>query len=211
MGNISKSHKRKQEKNKRSVIRVLNLYAGIGGNRKLWNNVEVTAVEINQKIADMYKSNFPEDKVVVGDAHQYLLEHYHEFDFIWSSPPCPSHSVLNNFSFASGRKKSYPDMRLYEEIIFLGHFSKSFWVVENVVPYYSPLIPFHRCGRHAIWSNFRISDIDVPPDFNHYKREVRVTDPVKLKTEANKVNPKIGLHIFNMAFKTKQSGVCDYA
>ena len=27
-------------------VRVLNLYAGIGGNRKLWEDVEVTAVEI---------------------------------------------------------------------------------------------------------------------------------------------------------------------
>lgn len=27
------------------MIKVLNLYAGIGGNRKLWEGVEVTAVE----------------------------------------------------------------------------------------------------------------------------------------------------------------------
>ena len=28
-------------------LKVLNLYAGIGGNRKLWTNVDVTAVEYN--------------------------------------------------------------------------------------------------------------------------------------------------------------------
>ena len=31
-------------------MKVLNLYAGIGGNRKLWTDVEITAVEYNQKI-----------------------------------------------------------------------------------------------------------------------------------------------------------------
>jgi hypothetical protein len=30
-------------------VRVLNLYAGIGGNRKHWENVEVTAVEYSTK------------------------------------------------------------------------------------------------------------------------------------------------------------------
>ena len=33
-------------------VRVLNLYAGIGGNRKHWKNVEVTAIEYNDFIID---------------------------------------------------------------------------------------------------------------------------------------------------------------
>ena len=70
------------------MIKVLNLYAGIGGNRKLWKDVEVTAVESDPKIARIYANAFPQDHIVVGDAHVYLLEHYNEFDFIWSSPPC---------------------------------------------------------------------------------------------------------------------------
>ena len=75
-------------------IRILNLYAGIGGNRRLWEgDIEVTAVEKDPKIAVIYQKNFPDDKVIVGDAHDYLLEHFKEFDFIWSSPPCPSHSI----------------------------------------------------------------------------------------------------------------------
>ena len=101
-------------------IKVLNLYAGIGGNRKLWTNVKVTAIEIDPNIAEIYKTFFPDDIVIVGDAHQYLLEHYNEFDFIWSSPPCPSHSRLRKgFSCNVGAKPIYPDMKLYEEILFL--------------------------------------------------------------------------------------------
>ena len=77
-------------------MKILNLYAGIGGNRKLWNDVksdiEVTAVEYDQAIAQAYKDRFPNDIVIVGDALKYLLEHYKEFDFIWVSPPCQTHS-----------------------------------------------------------------------------------------------------------------------
>ena len=32
-------------------MKILNLYAGIGGNRKLWKDVQVTAVELNSEIA----------------------------------------------------------------------------------------------------------------------------------------------------------------
>ena len=40
---------------KMEKIKVLNLYAGIGGNRKLWpsDKIEVTAVEYKQEIADI--------------------------------------------------------------------------------------------------------------------------------------------------------------
>ena len=75
-----------------SLLKVLNLYAGIGGNRKLWEGVEVTAVEINPEVSQIYQDHFPDDIVITGDAHQYLIEHYKEFDFIWSSPQCRSHS-----------------------------------------------------------------------------------------------------------------------
>jgi len=137
------------------MIRVLNLYAGIGGNRKLWKDVEVTAVEINPNIAKIYQDFFPQDKVVIADAHQYLLEHYKEFDFIWSSPPCPTHSRMR----FNHKIKVFPDMKLYQEILFLKHFFKGNWVVENVIPYYEPLIkPSKVLHRHCIWSNFGIGD-----------------------------------------------------
>lgn len=137
------------------VVKVLNLYAGIGGNRKLWENVEVTALELNPKIAKIYQDFFPNDKVVVGDAHQYLLDHYKEFDFVWSSPPCPTHSRMRR----NHPVKVYPDMKLYQEIIFLKSFFKGKWVVENVIPYYKPLIePTTSMHRHFIWANFGIKD-----------------------------------------------------
>lgn len=139
-------------------IKVLNLYAGIGGNRKLWDNVEVVAVEWDKRTAEIYQDYFPDDDVIVGDAHQYLLDHYNEFDFIWSSPPCPTHSKLRYMQDV----KIYPDMALYAEIIFLQTWAKCKWLVENVEPYYTPLIaPTKNMHRHLFWSNFKIGAIDV--------------------------------------------------
>ncbi len=144
-------------------MKVLNLYSGIGGNRKLWEDVEVTAVEYNEAIAVTYKKFFPNDNVIVTDAHQFLIDNYNDFDFIWASPPCPSHSKISiNFANAEGerrRKPKYPDMRLYQEIIFLDNFFNGKWVVENVKPYYEPLIKAKEVGRHLFWSNFLIGGI----------------------------------------------------
>lgn len=146
-------------------MRVLNLYSGVGGNRKLWD-AEVTAVEYNPKIAEVYRKLYPDDKVIVGDAHQYLLDHYDEFDFIWSSPPCPTHSRMAKATRHKHLKR-YPDFRLYEEIVFLTHFCKVPWVVENVVPYYQPLIEGKKIGRHIYWSNFDVGSYQepMPKDF----------------------------------------------
>ena len=139
--------------------KVLNCYAGIGGNRKLWKDVEVTAVELNLEIAKIYQDFFPDDKVIVGDAHQYLLDHYKEFDFIWSSPPCPTHSVMRKtLSIPMGAEVKYPDMKLYEEIILLQNFFSGDWAVENVVSYYKPLIPPYKVHRHYVWSNIYIPE-----------------------------------------------------
>jgi len=139
--------------------KVLNLYAGIGGNRKRWEDVEVTAVEQNADIANIYKDFFPNDNVIVGDAHDYLLKHFAEYDFIWSSPPCPTHSRVN-FSNGGRWQIKYPDMRLYQEIIILQSWFKGKWVVENVISYYEPLIIPQESGRHYFWANFRIPKID---------------------------------------------------
>jgi len=137
-------------------MKILNLYAGIGGNRKLWHdcNCNITAVESNPEIAEIYEDLYPDDNVIVGDAHEYLIKHFAEYDFIWSSPPCQSHSRLNYFNPNQYR---YPDMKLYEEILLLKHSCKSFWIVENVIPYYSPLIPPNiTLHRHFFWCNFTI-------------------------------------------------------
>lgn len=142
---------------------VLNLYAGVGGNRKLWS-AEVTAVENDPRIAAVYSRLYPHDEVIVGDAHQYLLDHFSEFDFIWTSPPCQTHSRM---AVATRHKlKRYPDMSLYQEILFLQQYSKAFWVAENVVPYYTPLIEGKLMGRHLFWSNFDFPQFDVPTPEN---------------------------------------------
>lgn len=140
-------------------MKILNLYCGIGGNRKLWGSEhEVTAVEFDPKIAAIYKDLYPNDTVIIGDAHQYLLDHYNEFDFIWGSPPCPTHSITNFFLNKKGIIR-YPAMELYQEVIFLTHFFKGKWVIENVKSYYNPLITPQVSGRHYFWSNFIIPEL----------------------------------------------------
>ena len=146
-------------------MKILNLYACLGGNRYKWDEVakeagieiEVTAVELDPEAARLYQERFSNDTVIVADAHQYLLDHYKEFDFIWSSPPCPSHSRMRKTNTGEGEGKSkatYANMMLYEEIILLQHFFKGKYCVENVIPYYEPLIPAQQRGRHLYWTNF---------------------------------------------------------
>jgi DNA (cytosine-5)-methyltransferase 1 len=118
-------------------------------------DIEVTAVELDPELAKLYQERFPNDTVIVADAHQYLLDHYKEFDFIWSSPPCPSHSKAR-FARRDTTEALYPDMKLYEEIIFLSKWFSGKYVVENVIPYYTPLIPAKKRGRHLYWTNFNL-------------------------------------------------------
>jgi len=198
------------------MIKVLNLYAGIGGNRKLWKEIEVTAIENNESVANAYKYFFPDDKVIVGDAHQYLLEHYQEFDFIWSSPPCPTHSRMRKTNVGIGERKcalTYPDMNLYQEIIILQHFFKGKWCVENVIPYYEPLIkPIKVLDRHCFWTNFNIVDKTINSIFDINKaNNIADFDLTGLKFSHRKdqiirncVNPELGKHIFDCAFKEEQ-------
>jgi len=142
-------------------IKVLNLYAGLGGNRKFWDNCEVTSVELDEKLWETYHQLYPNDCVVQGDAHEFLLEYHQDFDFIWSSPPCQSHSRM--IRGGKNRKPRYVDLKLYEEILFLQNDYDGLWVVENVVPWYSPLVPpSSKVGRHLFWSNFDFDAKEVP-------------------------------------------------
>ena len=104
----------------------------------------------------LYLKRFPQDKIIVADAYKYLEDHYNEFDFIWASPPCTSHTrlcALPNY------RKRLPDLKLYSLIIFLQRFFKGKWIVENVISYYDPLIkPTIVLDRHYLWSNFHISN-----------------------------------------------------
>jgi DNA (cytosine-5)-methyltransferase 1 len=196
----------------RPITKVLNLYAGIGGNRKLWENVEVMAVESEQYIADAYKQMFPDDTVVVGDAHQYLIDHFQEFDFIWSSPPCPTHSKMN-MALQGWNIYRYPDMGLYQEILFLKHFYKGQWIVENVESYYAPLIsPRTTFDRHYFWSNFYIPPMTTGRNYNvtnatkeqhaaHFGIELPEGTKNQRKLLRNAVDPRMGLHVFEHGTK----------
>ena len=186
-------------------MKILNLYAGIGGNRHLWGDEhDITAVEINSEIAGIYKSKFPTDKVIITDAHYYLLEHYKEFDFIWSSPPCPTHSKL----CYSQNTKQYTDVTLYQQIILLKSWFKGKYVIENVIPYYDYLVkPSFIIGRHPFWSNFNVKDLDVKNiDIARSTKEelseylgIPIPRYKAALTLRNSVEPKTGLHILNSA------------
>ena len=196
-------------------MKVLNLFAGLGGNRKYWDevarekgiNIEVTAVEFDPEIAKAYIKRYPNDNVIVGDAWDYAAKNYLNFDFIWASPPCQTHSRLNIANnIRNDRTKRLPDFRLYELIVYLKYFCKKAFVVENVVPFYEPLIkPTAEIGRHYFWANFdlfflhnpnfrivtktKVSDF-MDLDLNEFK--------IKNKCQAikNEVDYEIGKKIF---------------
>mgnify|MGYP003632820978 CR=1 FL=1 len=142
-------------------MKILNLYACLGGNRYKWGDEhEITAVELDPELARMYQERFPNDTVIIADAHQYLLDHYKEFDFIWSSPPCPTHSrIQTSLKNRPTFKPCYPAMGLYEEIIFLDQFFEGKYCIENVIPYYKLLIPGHKRDRHIYWTNFNLPNV----------------------------------------------------
>ena len=158
-------------------MKVLNLYACLGGNRLLWDNCEVTAVELDEAAAKLYQERFPNDTVIVADAHQYLLDHYKEFDFIWSSPPCPTHSRIQISQYTrESWIPQYFDMKLYQEIIFLQTFFKGKYCVENVIPYYEPLIAAKKRGRHLYWTNFNLPNVLSNRNNPDLSRTKNVTD-----------------------------------
>jgi len=202
-----------------SKYKILNLYACLGGNRYKWDEVaeiEVTAVELDSEAAKLYSERFPNDKVIIGDAHQYLLENYQEFDFIWSSPPCPTHSRARFWGFgANGKNPTYPDMKLYQEIIFLEHHCKSKYVIENVIPYYEPMFNPKKRDRHLYWTNFNLpnslsdrhfngmaqakNEVDKLCSFHDYNfRKYKGNQPV-LKMARNLVDYEAGRTILETA------------
>lgn len=197
-------------------MKILNLYAGIGGNRLLWGDEhKVTAVENDPDIAAEYFKNNPNDKVVVADAHQYLLEHFREFDLIWSSPPCPTHGQYRyNVGFrAKGYAPVFPDMKLYEEILLLQYYYEGLYVVENVKPYYEPLVkPRAVLQRHLFWSNFDITEVKF--EAKKIRSKNKLSDYVdsgfditgsKIKNKRqvlrNCVDPELGLHVLQEALR----------
>jgi DNA (cytosine-5)-methyltransferase 1 len=202
-------------------MKILNLYAGIGGNRKLWgDDHEITAVEYVPKIANIYQDFYPNDTVLIANAHEYLLNHFNEYDFIWASPPCPTHSKMNRTNYYQFGILKYPDMALYQEIILLQNWFKGKYCIENVISYYDPLILPIETGGHYYWTNFNVRKFDVTRGIGG-KGSGRIDKRAgKLGIDVSKFNlnhklyekvinncvePETGLHILNCAMNIIKS------
>lgn len=197
-------------------MKILNLYAGLGGNRKRWDGCEVVAVEQNQEIASVYADMHPCDTVIVADAHDYLIKHYHDFDFVWSSPPCITHSSVREIGAKGGRYQPlFPDPRLWQEITFLRHFCKKSWVIENVRPYYMPPVrPDFTWCRNCFWTNLPLFNFSSVTQHSQRKHndicggsevygvkldKYSITN--KRQLLRNLVDPEIGAYIYSVALK----------
>ncbi len=204
-------------------MKVLILYAGLGGESDLWddNENQITHVEWDPAIAEVLATRKHNRTVIVADAHQFLLDHYQEYDFIWSSPPCQRHSKMNKAT--RHNMVRFVDGKLFEEIIFLTHYFKGLWVVENVVPYYQPYGNPVKIGRHLFWANFDIPEmVDYPKSPKgmmnlatvaakktmmdwlgiHYDKNIYYEKnhcPVQILR--NCVHPLLGQHVFNSVNK----------
>jgi DNA (cytosine-5)-methyltransferase 1 len=199
-------------------MKICNLYAGVGGNRKLWGDThDITAVEHDTEVAKIYSDYYPNDSMIVTDAHAYLLEHFQEYDFIWASPPCPTHSDIRRMAVDIGRAEPvYPDMTLYQEILLLQNFYKGLYCIENVKPYYEPLISGLKRGRHIYWTNFYIPEFEKKDDRPKIHKHIISNDVVygydlskykinnKRQILRNMVNPELGKHILDAAIRQEQ-------
>jgi len=198
-------------------MKILNGHSSVGGNRKLWGDShDITAVEIKKEIADIYKDFFPNDEVIIGDLHNHLLNNYHKYGFIWLSPPCPDNSRARYWSSKNSDKvqTKYPDLTLYQYKIFLDKYYNGKYVIENVIPYYEPLIkPTIKIGRHYFWTNFYIDNTTYKEanikegnikewqklhgiDISKYKLKTRKDQVLR-----NCVHPETGLHFLNRALE----------
>jgi len=205
-------------------MKYLILYAGIGGESDKWDDVnnDITHVELDKKIAKIISDRKINRTVIVGDAIEYLLNNYEEYDFIWVSPPCQSNSRM--IRSGKNRKPRLPDLKLYEIKIFLDYNFKGKYVIENVIPYYKPVIePTAKLGRHLFWANFNISQFEIkqPKEFimtGTVKGSAKLKewlgidyigniyydgnhDPCQVLR--NCVHPDLGLHVHNCFEKSK--------
>jgi DNA (cytosine-5)-methyltransferase 1 len=120
---------------------------------------------------------------------------------------------------AKGYSAVFPDMKLYEEIIFLKHYFSGLYCVENTKPYYEPLIaPSVVLSRHLFWSNFDI----IPADFvaKHIRSKNKISDfetdisetEISNKRQAlrNCVDSELGLYVYQQ-MKNNQDARSDTA
>lgn len=101
-------------------------------------------------------------------------------------------------------------MKLYEEILFLQYYYKGKYCVENVIGFYKPLIKPQEISKHYFWTNFFINPLPKK-DRQHYgsietlekRKGFDLSDKkiAKRKVLRNCVEPEIGLHVFQEAFR----------
>ena len=112
-------------------------------------------------------------------------------------------------------KPMYPDMKLYEEIIFLEHYFKGNYCVENVIAFYDPLIKPKKLQRHWFWTNYPLNEQKFPDDkHDDIMEECREKVGIDLRDYdlksdhktiyRNCVSSDLGLYIFQTAYKDKQ-------
>lgn len=209
-------------------MKILILFGGIGGNRTLWGDEhEITAIENDSDIANIYKKRFPEDILYKTDALEFVENKLDNYDFIWASPECKTHSRLN-LPLAKQRNKMpvIPDDKsLYGLIRWLKKFCHGMWVVENTQDYLGFLIrPTVNLGRHFYWSNFPIpvKKFSILKDMDHKSWrqlcEFHSINPALLPNTLiwdrnhdkrrtilrNCVDYRIGKYILDCAIKPKQ-------
>ena len=206
------------------MIKLLNLYAGIGGNVHLLdrNKYQIISIEHNIQIAKINQLLHPEDIIITcdglckedeirtecpGNAKYYLRLNYKKFDFIWGSPPCQTHSKMR---FTQKSKDfyeyKYPNVDLYQIITLLQTHFEGTYIIENVKPYYESWIkPNFILNRHYYWSNkyLHCDKLQTPKPFDRmYKPDwiefldipVKQKD-IKLQWLRNCVHPKEGLQL----------------
>lgn len=207
------------------IKKILIPYAGVGGTMNLVDDkvYKITNIELNPEIAKVLQDRKPNQKVIVTDAHEFIREYADQYDFIMPSRPCQSHTAM--MKFTRHKLKRYPDFGLYEEIVYLQNFYKGLWCVENVVPYYKPLIePTIKIGRHLFWSNFPIAPMPNYPRSPknminttsmahkktmmdwlgiHYEKNIYYDgNHCPVQVLRNCLHPLIGKHIFECALKS---------
>jgi DNA (cytosine-5)-methyltransferase 1 len=108
-------------------------------------------------------------------------------------------------------KPVYPDLKLWQEIIFLKNYhAKCKWVIENVKPFYDFLVqPDAQIDRHCFWSNFLIRPAEFEENKIHSTTSNTVRYGFSLKGKKigqrkdqvirNLVNPELGLYILEQA------------
>lgn len=146
-------------------MRILNLFAGIGGNRTLWGDEhEITAVEWDNAIAVIYHQRFPDDGIVVEDALEYMMKHAHEYDLICASPVCITHSRAQSRPSVGYRVSDFTGLYGWANLYDIKY--QGLYVWENVVSTYHKRFRFPKptvkLGRHLFWANFEIPPKKFP-------------------------------------------------